>query len=283
MRCVRESSWRSCHLRRCAMVLPGAWRRQDFRPPRWFALGVLRKGNLVHVDDWLIPDLPVDLVRGGIRQVGEQEDEPAAGVELGLAGRRGHGAGVTMPPQLWWRVDRPDPDPVRGRPAGCGDRNRTAVVLPQVPGPRAGPERAIHEHRCVFRAPSLERFAEERVHPIDQDVAIAFRRDSRPAWNANGRHDSHEAIDPLCDGSTAREAVPPAPGSGERIGDVDWPNRSRHGDPGGIQVRRQAARPAAPAILFPRSPRPSAPAILFPPRPPLPPPRPLFFPGELTA
>src|SRR5688572_7668902 len=98
-----------------------------------------REGDLVDVDHRLVADRLVDLVRGRVREVGEEEDEAPTLVELGLAHGGNERAGVAPPPPFGRGIDRADADPVRGRATGGCSGDRLAV-LPQVPGPGPGPE-----------------------------------------------------------------------------------------------------------------------------------------------
>src|SRR5664280_2871190 len=63
----------------------------------------------VEVRDWLVADRLVDVVRGWVGQIGEEEAELAACVQLGLARRGGEGRGVAASPLLRRCVDRADP------------------------------------------------------------------------------------------------------------------------------------------------------------------------------
>src|SRR5438093_9611808 len=73
-------------------------------------------------------DRLVDVVRGRVREVGEQEAEPAARLEGGRAGGRDEVAGVPPTPQVERRVDRPEADSVGSRRADARHRDGDAVI-----------------------------------------------------------------------------------------------------------------------------------------------------------
>src|SRR5688500_6795934 len=75
-----------------------------------------REGDLDDVDDGRVADRLLDLVRGRVRQVGEEEDEAPPLVELGLAHGGNERAGITAPAPFGRGIDRADADPVRGGP-----------------------------------------------------------------------------------------------------------------------------------------------------------------------
>src|SRR5688572_29508793 len=78
------------------------------------ALRIGAETVLVDVADRLVADGLVDLVRGRVGEIGEEEDELPAEIELGLAGGGRQRARVAPTATLRRRVDGADADSVRG-------------------------------------------------------------------------------------------------------------------------------------------------------------------------
>src|SRR5262249_9081523 len=87
---------------------------------------------LIHVDHGRVADRLVDVVRGWIGEIGEQEAGAAAGGELAPADVGSQVAGVAAAAAVRRRVDRADADPARGRTGSTGERDGLPGVLPDV-------------------------------------------------------------------------------------------------------------------------------------------------------
>ena len=153
-----------------------------------------------------VADRLVDVVRGRVGQVGEQEAETATGVERLLADRRDEGARVPAAASVRWRVDRADPDAVGRPPAGPRQRGDVAV-LPEVEAPAASRQPSVgvgHDRSGIGLA---ERVEPERLEPGDDEVAIVERRRPGVAGDGWDRLDLGQLIDPLRHLEGARRAA----------------------------------------------------------------------------
>ena len=140
----------------------------------------------VHVADGLIADGLVDVVRRRVGKIGEQEQEPEAGIESGLARASDAGRGIAATAPVRGRVDRPDPRSVWRPGADRCERDRT-VVVPQVDAAVGDP--AIDESRVERRGPRRQRLVGEGLEPVDEQRPVGRGRragDDRAAARAGG-------------------------------------------------------------------------------------------------
>src|SRR5581483_11388000 len=77
-----------------------------------------------------VADPLVDRVRGRVREVRVEEAEAPAAVEQELGELGDEARRVAVPAELRRRVDRADPDPVRGAAARAGERHGLAAIRP---------------------------------------------------------------------------------------------------------------------------------------------------------
>src|SRR5918996_5453280 len=99
------------------------------------ALRIGPESVFVDVAHGLVADGPIDLVRGRVGEVGEEENEAAPAIELVLAGRGGHGTGIAVPAPVGRRVDGTDADSAWRLAAGAGNAHDLSAILPQIEAP----------------------------------------------------------------------------------------------------------------------------------------------------
>ena len=221
-----DGGW-SCRIARCSRHGAAAGSPGRDLEPRRGRGGLTRIGgherDLVDVDHGLVADRLVDLVRGRVRQVGEEEDEPATLVELCLAGRGGERA----------RVAAAGADPVACRPARYGSRSASGRRRPRQRPARRPPTGT----RCGCRSGTTDRPAPRQPRPrlgrapragTRRPMSTSRSRSASLAMRAvpatpSAWHDPFEPVDPLGDPATSVETVRLAPALGELIRDSTGP------------------------------------------------------------
>ena len=153
-----------------------------------------------------VADGLVDVVRRRVGQVGEQEAEPATGVERLLADRRDEGARVPAAASVRGRVDRADPDAIGRPPAGPRERDDVAV-LPQMEAPATSRQPSVGVGDDRYGIGVAKRVEPERLEPGDDEVAIVERRRPGVAGDGWDRLDLGQLIDPLRHLEGARRAA----------------------------------------------------------------------------
>src|SRR5690349_13393769 len=88
--------------------------------------------DLMGVAEVPVANLLVNLVAGGVGEVGVEDAELLAGIEHFLRKRGDRGGGVALPPQLHRRVDEIDRDAVWSGARPGGHRDRAGGGVPEV-------------------------------------------------------------------------------------------------------------------------------------------------------
>src|SRR5688572_29304182 len=165
------------------------------------ALRIGAEAVLVDIADRPVADRLVDLVRGRVCEIGEEEDELPASVELVLAGGGSQRARVAATAALRRGVDGADANAVRRLPARADERDHGAAVLPDVADPPDLPDPAVGRGTGIGDRRRLGYgLGRERDQPVRDELAVAWRHHPpRARRRALGRDDALQAEDPFGD------------------------------------------------------------------------------------
>src|SRR5258708_10073856 len=138
---------------------------------------LLRAGKVelvyIPIADRPVADLLIDLVRGGVGEVREEEDGAPSAVQQHLAQRGGAGAGVAAATPLGRREDRADAHAMRRGTVVASERDGHAALLPEIDTAQGGigGEGAVGPFTSGLRPVVFtHRLAAESGHPARQEI-----------------------------------------------------------------------------------------------------------------